>query len=164
MASFYKKILLIFTIIGTSNFGFSQSNEIKIKFIGNCGLYLTDKNSNLYIDFPYKSGAYGYMKYENTEIDSIKENSVFLFTHNHADHYSKKILDLLKNKHHGKVFGNWNIKKFEKLSTSFDDFKIEDGQYLHTEEFLEAINSNLNKRVSPGTTLSLNLALSIFIK
>lgn len=131
MTNFYKKILLIITIIGISNFGFSQSNEIKIKFIGNCGLYLTDGNSNLYIDFPYKSGAYGYMKYDNTEIDSIQDNSIFLFTHRHADHYSKKILKQIKNKHNGKVFGNWNIKKFDKLNNSIDNFKIETFKTKH---------------------------------
>lgn len=131
MTKFYRKLVFIITLIGISNFGFSQSNEIKIKFIGNCGLYLTDGNSNLYIDFPYKSGAYGYMKYDQTEIDSIKENSIFLFTHRHADHYSKKILKQIKSKHKGKVFGNWNTKKFEKLNNSIDDFKIETFKTKH---------------------------------
>jgi|SRR5690606_11384264 hypothetical protein len=131
MTNFYRKLVFIITLIGISNFGFSQSNEIKIKFIGNCGLYLTDGNSNLYIDFPYKSGAYGYMKYDQTEIDSIKENSIFLFTHRHADHYSKKILKQIKSKHKGKVFGNWNTKKFEKLNNSIDDFKIETFKTKH---------------------------------
>ncbi len=131
MTNFYRKLVFIITLIGISNFGFSQSNEIKIKFIGNCGLYLTDENSNLYIDFPYKSGAYGYMKYDQTEIDSIQENSIFLFTHRHADHYSKKILKQIKSKHKGKVFGNWNTKKFEKLNNSIDDFKIETFKTKH---------------------------------
>lgn len=131
MTNFYKKILLIVTFFGISNFGFSQSNEIKIKFIGNCGLYLTDGKSDLYIDFPYESGAYGYMKYDNKEIDSIKENSIFLFTHRHADHYSKKILKQIKNKHKGKVFGNWNTKKNKKLNNSIEDFKIETFKTKH---------------------------------
>jgi L-ascorbate metabolism protein UlaG (beta-lactamase superfamily) len=120
----YKKILLI-TFISLYNLAYGQSNEIKIKFIGNCGLHLTDGKSDLYIDFPYKSGAYGYMQYENSEIDSIKGNSVFLFTHRHADHYSKKILKQIKNKHNGRVLGNWNTQKFQKLYTAVDDFKIE---------------------------------------
>ena len=131
MTNFYRKLVFIVTLISISNFGFSQSNEIKIKFIGNCGLYLTDGKSNLYIDFPYKSGAYGYMKYDQTEIDSIKENSIFLFTHRHADHYSKKILKQIKSKHKGRVFGNWNTKKFEKLNNAIDDFKIEPFKTKH---------------------------------
>lgn len=131
MKNKYRKLILIFSLIGISNFGFSQSNEIKIQFIGNCGLYLTDGKSNLYIDFPYKSGAYGYMKYDQTEIASIKENSTFLFTHRHADHYSKKILKQIKSKHKGNVFGNWNTKKFENLNNSFDDFKIQTFKTKH---------------------------------
>lgn len=83
----YNRILLALTLIFISNFGFSQSNEIKIKFLGNCGLHLTDGNLN-YMDFPYKSGAYGYMEYDKAQLDSIKENSIFIFTHKHADHYS----------------------------------------------------------------------------
>lgn len=125
MTNFYRKLVFIVTLISISNFGFSQSNEIEIKFIGNCGLYLTDGKSNLYIDFPYKSGAYGYMEYDQTEIDSIKENSIFLFTHRHADHYSKKILKQIRSKHNGRVFGNWNTQNFEKLNNAIGDFKIE---------------------------------------
>jgi len=61
MTNFVKKILLIITIFCFSNFGFSQSNEIIIKFIGNCGLHMTDGESNFYIDFPYKQHAYRWM-------------------------------------------------------------------------------------------------------
>jgi hypothetical protein len=123
MRNFNKIFLLIILLTNLTNVCYSQSNEIKIKFIGNCGLYLTDGKSNLYVDFPYKSGAYGYMKYDSTEIDSLKDNSIFLFTHRHADHYSKKIINKIKNK--GKVFGNWNTRKFEVLNNSIEDFKIE---------------------------------------
>ena len=130
-----KKILLIFPIFWFSSFAFSQTNEIKIKFIGNCGLHLTDGISNLYIEFPYKSGAYGYMNYETSEIDNIKDNSSFLFTHRHDDHYSKKILKKLKSKHNGNIFGNWNIKNLDKLNSSFDDFKIEAFKTKHKYSF-----------------------------
>jgi len=131
MSNFYKLCLFFICLIGISTAGFSQSNEIKITFLGNCGLYLTDGSSNLYIDFPYKSGAYGYMKYDPSEITNIKENATFLFTHRHADHYSKKILKQLKGKHNGRVFGNWNIKKFVKLTNSLNDFKIETFKTKH---------------------------------
>jgi L-ascorbate metabolism protein UlaG (beta-lactamase superfamily) len=125
MTKIDKVILFTIALLAISNFGFSQSNEIKIRFIGNCGLYLTDEKSNLYVDFPYKSGAHNYMKYDLTEIDSIKENSIFLFTHRHADHYSKKLLKQVKNRHKGKSFGSWNINKFGILNNTFTDFKIE---------------------------------------
>lgn len=131
MTRFYKQLAIILSLLGSSIYSFCQSNEIKIKFIGNCGLYLTDGKSNLYIDFPYKSGAYGYMKYDHAEIDSIKENSVFLFTHTHADHYSKKILKQIKRKHKGNVFGSWNTKTFESMQQTINDFKIETFKTKH---------------------------------
>lgn len=68
MTNFYKKFLLIVPLICISNFIFCQSNEIKIRFIGNCGFYMTDGEFNFYIDFPYKSGAYNYMEYDTSEI------------------------------------------------------------------------------------------------
>ena len=127
MKNFYYQILLITTLILASNFGFCQSNEIKIKFIGNCGLYLTDKNSNIYVDFPYKSGAHNYMEYDKSEIDNVKENSTFIFTHKHADHYSKSLLNKMK----GNKYGPWNIKEIKKIENSISDFTIESFKTQH---------------------------------
>ncbi len=121
MKEFYRKLVLIIAILGISNLGFTQTNEIKIKFIGNCGLYLTDGNSNLYIDFPYKSGAHNYMEYDKSEIDHIKENSIFIFTHRHSDHYSKKLLKKLN----GKKYGSWNISDLKELRNSIPNFSIQ---------------------------------------
>jgi len=135
MIKFYRISVFIIALLAITNLGFSQSNEIKIKFIGNCGLHLTDGSSNLYIDFPYKSGAYGYMKYDQTEIDNIRENAIFLFTHKHADHYSKKNLKRIRSKHKGNVFGSWNTNNFEKLTTSINDFKIEAFKTKHRFSF-----------------------------
>ena len=120
MTNFYKKILLIVPLICISNFIFCQSNEITIRFIGNCGFYMTDGEFNFYIDFPYKSGAYNYMEYDTSEIDSIKANAIFIFTHRHADHYSKKLLKKL----HGLKFDPMNISELEKLGESIPDFEI----------------------------------------
>lgn len=117
--------MLIILFFGFHHWGFGQTKEIKIRFIGNCGLHLTDGKSNLYVDFPYKSGAFGYMKYNSSEIDSVSENAIFIFTHKHPDHYSKKMIRQVKGKHKGKVFGNGKAKKYQKLNASVDDFKIE---------------------------------------
>lgn len=122
MINFYKKFVFIITLISFSNFGFCQSNKIKIKFIGNCGLYLTDGNSNIYIDFPYKSGAHNYMEYDKSEIDNVKkENSTFIFTHKHADHYSKSLLKKME----GNKYGPWNINEIENIKKSIANFSIE---------------------------------------
>lgn len=111
---------MILSVIFIFNFGFSQSNEIKIRFIGNCGLHITDDKTNFYIDFPYKSGAYNYMEYDESEIDSIKDNSIFIFTHRHADHYSKKLLKKLS----GQKFDPWNVAELEKLGEKIPNFEI----------------------------------------
>lgn len=112
--------LLNFALILLSNFVYSQANEIKVRFIGNCGLYMTDGVTNFYIDFPYKSGAHNYMEYDKSEIENIKDNAIFIFTHRHADHYSKKMLKKLV----GKKFDPWNIEALEKLGESIPDFAI----------------------------------------
>jgi len=91
---------------------------------------MTDGNSNIYIDFPYKSGAHHYMEYDKSEIDNIKENAIFIFTHKHSDHYSKKVKKLK-----GKVFGPWNVKKLAELSSSIQDFSIQSFKTKHRFSF-----------------------------
>jgi hypothetical protein len=122
MTKFYCKILLLCAfLMGSAYSGSCQANEIKIRFIGNCGLHLTNGTSDFYVDFPYKSGAYNYMEYSPSEIEDIKPNAIFIFTHRHADHYSKKVLKKLK----GKKFDPWNISELEKLKESIPDFTIQ---------------------------------------
>ena len=121
---------IIFCLITT--IGFSQTNEINIKFIGNCGFHMTDGTSEFYIDFPYKSGAYGYMEFDESELDSINENAIFIFTHKHADHYSKKNLKKVTKLKDKKVFGVSNISELEKLSEKIEDFNIKAYKTKHT--------------------------------
>jgi ribonuclease BN (tRNA processing enzyme) len=117
---FFSLILCLITTLG-----FSQSKEIKIEFLGNCGLYLTDGTTNIYTDFPYKSGAFGYMTYDESELDSIKENSIFIFTHKHADHYSNKNIKKVIKEKGGQKYGSWNIEKLKKLEKSVPNFSIQ---------------------------------------
>jgi len=122
----YKNLeMLIITFILATSFGFSQTSEIKIKFIGNCGLHLTDGDLNIYVDFPYKSGAFNYMEYDTAELDSIKDNSIFLFTHKHPDHYSIKNMRKTLRKKHGKKYGKWNLDKLEELCKTIPEFNIQ---------------------------------------
>lgn len=120
MKLFFYTLLLLIPLTGIS-----QSNEIKIKFIGNCGLYFTDGDLHLYSDFPYKSGAFNYMEYDAAELDSIQKNSVFLFTHKHADHYSKKLLKKAIKTHQGQAFGAWNIDALKQLCDTIPEFEIQ---------------------------------------
>jgi len=121
----YNRILSTITLIIFINFGFAQENKITIKFIGNCGLYMTDGVSNIYSDFPYKSGAHNYMEFDNSELDSIKSNSIFIFTHKHSDHYSEKNIKKVIKEKNGKKYGSWNIEELEKLGESIPNFKIQ---------------------------------------
>ncbi len=120
----YKKLFVI-VLFFIPHFGFSQSNEIKIRFIGNCGLYMTDGNLNIYTDFPYKSGAFNYMEYDRSELDSIKGNSIFIFTHRHPDHYSGKTLKRILKTKKGRSYGPWNISKLGSLRDTLSDFSIQ---------------------------------------
>jgi hypothetical protein len=131
MTYFYKKTFILIISIVISGLCFSQSSEIKIRFIGNCGLNLTDGNTNLYIDFPYKSGAHDYMEYDKSELDNIKGNAIFIFTHTHSDHYSKALL----KKFNGKKYGPWNISDLEELSKSIPDFTIQSFKTKHNFSF-----------------------------
>ncbi|NUY80567.1 MBL fold metallo-hydrolase [Flavobacterium sp. MAH-1] len=126
MRSIYSIATLVFACFSLS--GFAQTGEIKIKFIGNCGLYLTDDKTNFYIDFPYKSGAHDYMEYDKAEIDSIKPDGIFIFTHRHSDHYSEKILKKLS----GQKFDPFNVEELEKLGQSIPDFDIKAFRTDHT--------------------------------
>ncbi len=126
-----KKKYLIFSFflltLCNSTLFFCQSNEIKISFIGNCALNMTDGISNIYIDFPYKSGAHKYMKYENSELENVKNNSIFIFTHKHNDHYSEKLL----KKYQGQKYGPWNINELDKIKESIPDFEIQPFKTSH---------------------------------
>jgi L-ascorbate metabolism protein UlaG (beta-lactamase superfamily) len=119
-----KSAIMMLTLLVTSNLAFCQTQEIKIKFIGNCGLYLTDGDLDVYVDFPYKSGAFSYMEFDETEVDSIKENAIFLFTHKHADHYSRKYMRKTLRKKGGKKYGKWNIQKLDELNDTIREFSV----------------------------------------
>lgn len=93
----------------------SLAQEVKIKFIGNCAFQIKLDSLNLYSDFPYEPGAYGYMTYK---LDSVYhgEKGIALFTHTHKDHYDS---DLLKQTKLEKYGPNISTKQFERLKLDF---------------------------------------------
>jgi len=119
------RIIGLLTLICWSNSTFSQTSEIKIRFIGNCGLSMTDGISNIYIDFPYKSGAHNYMEYDLSELDSVKNNPIFIYTHKHSDHFSGKLVRELVKKLGGSMYSPWNINELLNLNNKLKDFTIE---------------------------------------
>lgn len=130
-----KLLLLNCALFFISNIGVCQTNEIKIRYIGNCGLHITDGVHHIYSDFPYKSGAHHYAEYNSSEIDSLKENAYYIFTHKHSDHYYKgKVNKILKAKN-GKKFGKWNISDLENLDKVIPNFKIQAFKTKHMFSF-----------------------------
>jgi L-ascorbate metabolism protein UlaG (beta-lactamase superfamily) len=119
------KTLGLLTLLSFSITTYGQTSEIKIRFIGNCGLSMTDGISNVYIDFPYKSGAHNYMEYDLSELDSVKINPIFIYTHKHSDHFSGKLVKKLAKKLDGRIYSPWNIKELLRLNNKLKDFTIE---------------------------------------
>ena len=85
---------------------------------------MTDGSLHVYTDFPYKSGAFKYMKFDPSEIDKIKENAIFIFTHKHTDHYSGKNMRRVLREKQGQKFGKWNITELEALGDSIPNFSV----------------------------------------
>lgn len=112
-----------------------QSGEIKIRFIGNCGRHITDGLSNLYIDFPYKSGAYNTMEYDLNELDRVKKNPIFVFTHRHLDHYYGRIVKDLARKLNGQIYTPRNVKDLVKLNEDLSNFNIKAFKTKHKFSF-----------------------------
>jgi L-ascorbate metabolism protein UlaG (beta-lactamase superfamily) len=119
------KILLFLVLILTLNVSKAQQNEITIKFIGNCGLYMTDGITNIYSDFPYKSGAYGYMEFDDLSLDSVKENAIFIFSHKHADHYSGKNIRKILREKGGKKFTPRKANKLLEYAEGIPGLKVQ---------------------------------------
>ncbi len=66
---------------------------ITVTFIGNAAMHLTDGRLTLVSDFPYRSGAFGYMAYSRDQAQAFR-NVVTLITHRHDDHVE---IDTLKS-------------------------------------------------------------------
>jgi L-ascorbate metabolism protein UlaG (beta-lactamase superfamily) len=73
------------------------ADQLTFQFIGNMAFEITDGATTLYTDFPYESGAFGYMKYDLKSLE-ISENGLSLITHGHRDHWAKELFEPLKLK------------------------------------------------------------------
>lgn len=73
------------------------ANNLTFQFIGNMAFSITDGKTTLYSDFPYESGAFGYMKYDLKSV-KISQNGVSLITHEHRDHWANELFQSLNLK------------------------------------------------------------------
>jgi hypothetical protein len=72
--------------------GRGQAGELTITFIGNEAFHITDGETTLLSDFPYVSGAFGYMSYEMEDVPPIVDG-VCLITHFHTDHFVRALFE-----------------------------------------------------------------------
>jgi len=63
-----------------------SATTLDARFIGNSAFELSDGTATILLDFPYKSGAFGYMTFPDRELHPRKD-SLCLFTHRHDDHF-----------------------------------------------------------------------------
>jgi L-ascorbate metabolism protein UlaG (beta-lactamase superfamily) len=59
--------------------------SLSVRFIGNEAFVITDGRSSIVTDFPYRSGAFGYMTYQRPA--SFPGQVLALITHGHLDHF-----------------------------------------------------------------------------
>lgn len=68
--------------------------SLEIEFIGNMAFRISDGETTLLSDFPYRSGAFGYMAYDIEAVGAIV-NGLSLITHEHADHWDAGLFEQL---------------------------------------------------------------------
>jgi len=60
-------------------------SSLSVRFIGNEAFVLSDGRTTIVTDFPYRSGAFGYMAYERPALPPGRV--LALITHRHLDHF-----------------------------------------------------------------------------
>ena len=66
--------------------------ELRVTFIGNMALHITDGKTVLMTDYPYSSGAFGYMTYEASSVPDHADG-LTLVTHFHSDHWNNLLFE-----------------------------------------------------------------------
>ena len=64
---------------------------MQFTFIGIAAVMVTDGTRTLMSDFPYESGAFGYMTYDKAAVRPVGEVAL-LVTHAHRDHFLPSLL------------------------------------------------------------------------
>lgn len=74
-----------------------HAGELTITFIGNQAFHITDGETTLLSDYPYISGAFGYMEYDEKDVPEIKDG-LHLITHFHTDHWVARLFSAMEQK------------------------------------------------------------------
>jgi len=76
-------------VVASSSVLGGEPLPLEVEFIGNMAMRLSDGLDTMFTDFPYRSGASGYMEYSAEVLDEV-EQGVTLITHEHADHWDAR--------------------------------------------------------------------------
>lgn len=63
-------------------------------FLGNQAFRISDGETTLFTDFPYESGSYGYMTWDQVLLEPTPD-SYCLVTHGHRDHFAAELVERL---------------------------------------------------------------------
>jgi L-ascorbate metabolism protein UlaG (beta-lactamase superfamily) len=74
-------------MIGLALAGAAPAAELRATFIGNMGWHLTDGQIAVLIDFPYESGAFGYMTWTKSAVPA-GPSPLCVISHSHDDHFA----------------------------------------------------------------------------
>ncbi len=85
----YSTDVLVLMVVMSAPLG-GQADSLRVRFIGNAAFELTDGQTTLVTDFPYQSGAFGYMTYDDSVMPVGHVTRVV--THGHADHFTPALV------------------------------------------------------------------------
>ena len=69
-----------------------SAEELKIQFIGNEAILITDGKTTLLSDYPYQSGYSIYMEYDAAKVRPVGD-VLCLITHGHGDHFDPALFE-----------------------------------------------------------------------
>jgi len=75
------------------------------------------------------------MEYDESEIESLKVNAYFVFTHKHSDHYFKGSLKKILKRINGKKVDRWNMSEMDDMNATIPDFNIQAFKTKHLFSF-----------------------------
>jgi glyoxylase-like metal-dependent hydrolase (beta-lactamase superfamily II) len=132
MAAFFRRIVFFLVLLTVQA---AHGGELTFTFIGNMAFHITDGKTTLLSDFPYTSGAYGYMEYDMDAVPKLKKG-VSLITHFHGDHWNARLFEEMKHKVIAPPGVTKNLKPkrvvpFNKDSISYRDILVEPIEMPH---------------------------------
>jgi len=81
---------LILAGVGAAASASPPATDLRATFIGNMAVHLTDGRVAMLVDFPYQSGAFGYMEWSKAIVPTGPA-PLCLISHSHDDHFAPRL-------------------------------------------------------------------------